>query len=147
MSSLISMSDFQDSVTGKTNWAAYKEACLEGGQTCTQCGAMIYPRTGRRSLCSDCQALDKNDAVNHDSRIRCPRCRHHWNPAECDEPTTAYEDGDHEITCEECGQEFTVTTHVSYSYDSPKMIQDQPEAEEPEPDDGAWACGTGGPDC
>ena len=147
MRSVIYMADFLIPDTGKTDWTAYRAACLEGGQTCTQCGALIYPRTGHRCVCSDCKNLEKPEEANHDSRLRCPACGESWNPAECDDPTTAYADGEHDVTCPECSHEFEITTHVSYSYTSPARIQQEPEPAAEEPDDGAWACGPGGPDC
>lgn len=34
---------------------------------------------------------------------------------------TLYEDGDHDVFCEDCGHEFMVTTYVSYSFCSPGL--------------------------
>lgn len=145
--SYLAFKDYEDPTTGKIDWKAYNAAEVQAGQKCTCCGGLIYPGKGHPSRCADCENLDADPELNHDSRVRCPKCRNHWAPSENEEYKLAYEDGEHEVTCDNCGHEFTVTTHVSYSYTSPAMIQDDPEPEAEEPDDGAWACGTGGPDC
>ena len=35
-----------------------------------------------------------------------------------------YEDGEHEITCEDCGKEFKVETMVSYDWETHKMEEE-----------------------
>lgn len=146
---MISFDNYKDPATGKINWRAYEKAQEAAGERCTCCGSLIYPGKGHHARCHDCESLDADPEINHDHLVRCPKCRNHWSPSGNDDHRLAYEDGEHEVSCEECGHAFTVTTHVSYSYTSPAMIQDEPEpeSEEREPDDGAWACGPGEPDC
>lgn len=146
---MISFTDFEDPVTKKIDWGAYHHAEVAAGQKCTCCGDMIYPAKGHPSRCSSCEDLDADPEVRHDHLIRCPACGNHWKPQDTEDYKTAHEDGDHEVNCPECDHEFTVTTSVSYTYTSPARLQDPPEAEpeDQEPDDGNWACGTGGPDC
>jgi ssDNA-binding Zn-finger/Zn-ribbon topoisomerase 1 len=122
---MIDVDKFKDSL-GKVDWKALREAEVAAGEHCRECGWLIYPPKGRPSLCHKCRDLreDKGE-VDHQSRLRCPKCRHLWNVDR--EDGDIHSEGSHEVCCPECEHEFEVVTNVSYSWESPKLIEEESE--------------------
>ncbi len=119
--SFTKIEDFKDPATGEVDWKKYNLAEIANGEKCCECGgiASLFG-TGRRTRCMSCRAVDEPGELRHASRLRCPRCRHTWNPGDCDDHEV-YADGDHEVWCAECGHEFPVVTMVSYLFRSPEI--------------------------
>jgi hypothetical protein len=107
---------------GKTDWNAYHEAKINNGEVCFHCGAPIVLSKGSRTLCSDCQYLHKPDELSHANLVRCPQCSKTFNPGDSDRHRL-YEDGEHQICCDECDHEFEITTHVSHTFVSPPLLK------------------------
>jgi len=124
------MDDFKKA-DGRIDWNAYREYEVGIGKRCYQCGALIYVCHGRvqTRMCVSCKDLnEKHDRdVTHDDFVRCPRCgnRDKISDWDCDYGDEKYMDGEHEITCGECDHEYTITTHCSYCYTSPKMLTEE----------------------
>lgn len=53
----------------------------------------------------------------------CPHCGHECNVSD-NEWWELYEEGEHEVTCPSCDQDFTVSTHVSYSFSTDSQERD-----------------------
>ena len=61
--------------------------------------------------------------------VRCPKCGHVMgDPCEMG----LYEEDGHEISCDACGEDFTVVSHVSWTFTSPPRLVEQ-GPEEPKP--------------
>lgn len=101
-----------------------QKAATENGERCWQCGQWIdlLRPPGRRQLCLDCKAADKPEAFRHDTRLRCPKCRHSWD-AYADADYDIFVEGEHEVTCAECEHKFEVSTAVHHNFRSPELIQ------------------------
>lgn len=115
---------------GTTDYAAHTRAEKESGHRCMTCGmltSLISEPTGPRE-CYDCKAL-RNDAreVDHSGRVRCPQC---GNTEEVDWESGLHEEGENPYDCSECGYEYTVDTSISFSFESPPLLQ-QPEDSSP----------------
>jgi hypothetical protein len=92
---------------GRVDWDAYRAAQRANGDRCFVCGAMILFGPGHLDRCNACKALDEDrDEVT----VR--------------EEYDLFQDGTHELACDECGHEFEVTTDVSYSFRSPELLPD-----------------------
>lgn len=125
MSKRVLWEDFKQA-DGSTDWRAYNAAKLANGERCRTCDAGIFPvfsePVGYPTECNDCKALTSDAGeVSHDELIRCPKCRDTWSPRDS-EDYDAYSDGEHELTCDDCGHRFTISTHVSFSFESPPLI-------------------------
>ena len=100
------------------------KARIANGEMCPRCfrhNITNREPTGTPTECYDCaQAAADDSAINMDEKVRCPECRHIFDPA-ANEMYAALDDGEHEITCPECGEDFEITTSVSRDYDSPAM--------------------------
>ena len=120
---------------GAIDWPAYRKACVDAGERCYRCDASIFSlrSTYSRRLCAECSKLDNDkDEVSHSNLIRCPKCRHQENVLEGDQ-YDLFGDGEHSVTCGQCGHEYKVSTWVSYTFKSPPLSPE--EAEEPEDED------------
>jgi hypothetical protein len=132
--SVTRLSDFTNQ-DGDIDWKGYKAAQVAKGEICRDCGKYIFRlglitnaagREGGPSTCNQCRDLHENKAsVDHDRIIRCPHCAHEFDNFKGDDgPFVMGNDGDEvEVDCPECGEEFAVMVHVSYSFTSPKMIE------------------------
>jgi len=100
---------------------------------CERCGK--YDKTAwiTGGLCVDCckeKDLEKIQQSIKDGEpdtfssdyIICPYCGFAFEPDFEDD--YLFEDGDHTYECEECGKEFTVTTMVSYSWETERVEKD-----------------------
>lgn len=123
MPDYISLESFKKP-NGFIDWDLLRNAEKNAGQRCFQCGQFIGRPAGHPSLCSECNALMKStEAQQHSRLIRCPKCKHVFQASDFDDGTI-YEEDDTEITCPECEHDFTVTTHVSYTFTSPPIIEE-----------------------
>lgn len=120
---MISMKDFEDE-KGHVDWKAYREAEEKAGEICFKCGTYIHSLTSEYTQCGECKRLDKKEEVYHTRFIRCPKCEHLFTPDEERWPGVArdlYEDGEHEVCCQECEHQFEISTQVTYEFQSPKL--------------------------
>lgn len=123
---MISIDDFQKE-DGTTDWDAYNAADKEeksievdNGECCSDCGKYIFPARGYPVLCGDCKSLKRDtEAVTHNQFIRCPECRE--TTAVDDDHYDLFEDGGHDVCCQNCDADFRIITHVSYSFESPAI--------------------------
>src|SRR5512141_2687507 len=125
---MISCEDFK--VDGKVDWDAYRAARLQAGEECIRCGDFIFPpmlpssypaKLGPR-LCYSCKEMDTSaEEVDSEDYIRCPYCSHRMSVHDGDS-YDLFEDGHHDVSCGECGKDFEVKTSVSYSFESPAMV-------------------------
>lgn len=119
---MTSIDDFKKS-DGSIDWKALHRAEVNEGKKCLQCGgfANVLRPPGHPSKCPDCRKLDTTERTTHDCLVRCPHCRAIFDPIPDCDYYEFYRDGEHETYCNECEQEFTFTTHVSYSFESPEI--------------------------
>ena len=59
------------------------------------------------------------DSVDCEDEIFCPYC---GEINEVNDNYEIYEDGEHDFTCCDCEKEFTVTTNISYSFDTKRRL-------------------------
>ena len=110
---------------GHVNWESYKKAQVDNGEMCSRCGSYIYINAdGYKRECMQCKHIAESDRLNHDRLIRCPSCLHTWSPYGYDD-YEILEDGEHDISCPKCDKEFYISTHVSFTFDSPEIEQDE----------------------
>ena len=124
---MVSMKDYEDK-NGEVDWKAYRQAQVDAGEKCYKCNTYVMFSKGFRTLCSDCISLGDKGEISHDSFIRCPKCKESWDPSYSDD-FEVYQDGDHEVHCSECQHKFQITTHVSYTFCSPALIEEPREEE------------------
>lgn len=123
---MVSIDDFK--VDGNVDWSAYRAARVQAGEECSRCAGFIFPpmfgvpKISGPRLCSSCREMDESaDEVDSDDYIRCPHCSHRMSVHDGDS-YDLYEDGEHGVSCGECGKDFEVATSVSYSFSSPALI-------------------------
>lgn len=118
---MLNYKDFKNE-DGSIDWASCRRSRVNCGEVCFRCEAHIhFGSGGGKQLCYECKELDdENGEVTHGSRVRCPHCSYVMDVAES-ELFELYEDGDHDINCDDCGKEFTVVTSVSHSFESPEL--------------------------
>lgn len=69
--------------------------------------------------CYYCRNLrDNPEEAEHPRCIRCPYCRYIEEVVPDGDRCYLYEDEEHDVECTECGKEYQITTHVSYSFES-----------------------------
>ena len=128
---MISYKDFERP-DGSVDWEACDRAKKAVGDSCTECGAFLLFGMGHPEKCASCKALVHDaGAVHHASSVRCPHCRKLMDVSDS-ELYALYEAGEHEITCHGCDREFTVSTSVSFSFESPALAKqdDDDDSEE-----------------
>lgn len=109
--------DFKDA-DGKLDWQGYCRARVEIGELCDGCGDLIIWAKGHRSLCSDCERLQNEPGEAwHQNLIRCP-CGAQYHASRFGE-SGVYAEGEHELFCDTCEQEFAITVDVVYYFYSP----------------------------
>lgn len=126
--SLVKMDSFRKA-NGKIDWRALHQAQIDNGENCQKCHGHIMFSRGHPALCHQCRKAGGTEEFWHDSFLRCPKCGHLWDPMAC-ENYDLLADGDHDAHCCECGHNFEMATSVSFSFRSPKRIQE--EENEPE---------------
>lgn len=86
----------------------------------TKCGACLLEEAEERTV-ADIQSGDETSTSCEDNVI-CPWCGcvYKTNVGYADWPEI-FEDGEHDMVCEECGKPFRMTTNISYSYDTERL--------------------------
>ncbi len=97
---------------------------VEEGKWCCKCNAFLLFSHGFPERCADCQKIDKPDELRHDHFVRCPKCKSTWQPYEHEE-YEVFEEGQHEICCQECDHSFEVETWIQYTFTSPPIIDQE----------------------
>ena len=117
---MISFTDFEDEF-GVVNWKALRVAEIAGGHNCKQCGSICRGKaTGSPRLCYQCTEAMGREELNHDSRIRCPKCGA-VEVVDCDRHWL-WDDGSHDVTCWSCDHDYEVQTTVSFNFCSPARL-------------------------
>jgi len=129
------MTNIKDfTVNGSTDWRAYKQAQIAAGEICYQCERYIvfHEKTEQRTLCSTCKTVNEStDSVKHNKFIRCPKCHSVFEPLTFSE-FDIYEEGDHDVDCPKCNYFFIVETVVTYSFESPAVMDKEEDLEDEE---------------
>lgn len=128
--STLSFKDF--TVNGITNWKAYKEAQKAIGDVCYQCERYITlnRNAGKKTLCNSCrEAHGSTDSIQHNKLIRCPKCNELFEPVVFRD-FDIYEEGEHDLDCPKCKYFFIVETTVTYTFESPAMMDLEDEDED-----------------
>lgn len=124
-------------VDGNIDWTAYRKAQTENGEICSKCRSHITFAKGHETACRDCDKLENDDGeVWSDNYIRCPKCSVTWQPYER-EHYELLEDGSHDVTCQNCDHDFTVSTSISWTFNSPPKIQEEDNGEKDEANKGS----------
>lgn len=114
---------------GKIDWDGYRKAEIAAGDRCYKCGSMIIFGRGYRDQCASCKSLEEDKGeVWHDDKVRCPKCRHLMQ-VHGSELYDLYDEGEHDVSCQNCDHDFTVSTRVSHSFQSPELIEESAESE------------------
>jgi hypothetical protein len=117
MRKYVEMNDFRGE-GGNVDWISYNKAKINNGDVCFRCHKIQIRSTGEKSLCSQCRELESGDEVFHNKFVRCPKCGDTFDPYETEDYKLLY-DGGHDVTCDNCDEEFEVTTYVDYEFKSP----------------------------
>lgn len=133
-----SMSAFENA-EGSVDWQAYRKAQVANGERCRRCDDLIIFAKGYPTSCRGCTDLQGGqEELRHNTLVRCPKCRHSWDPFESEDFQLLAEDGG-DTTCVECDHTFNVETSIQYTFTSPAML---PQESEPEEDDEEDECTT-----
>jgi len=154
---MIQLDDYKKE-DGSTDWWAYKAAQKANGEICRECGDYIFGLRdhGFPRLCVACKGmylsptlatilvmykmfvtstlapyrkLLEGGEASHETYVRCPKCRHQFNPGQSDY-YELYSEGEHEVYCGMCDHEFEITTHVSFLFVSPPFVQESETEDE-----------------
>lgn len=100
---------------------------------CEKCGKETYVVFGwERSICHKCREEEhaeelreqilsgEIDCTDCEDNIYCPWCGERY---EIDNEYSLYVDGSHDVTCYNCSKKFEVTTNVSYSFDTERIVK------------------------
>jgi len=113
---------------GNIDWSLYYKAQKDAGETCYECGQYIVNVLKRdfiphRQKCKNCESMESDPReISHHSFIRCPKCKATMIVSDL-ESYRLYNDGEHEIMCQECEHEFEIRTDIEYSFNSPELIK------------------------
>jgi hypothetical protein len=120
---------------GHIDWTSYEKAKVANGEKCRTCGQYLIFASGYPDECEHCKVVHRsNFAVEHSYLIRCPHCRHEMNVYN-DELFDLYDAGYHEVSCTLCDKEFEVETRITYSFESPDIIEDEDKEDDAGTDD------------
>ena len=127
MTAYTKMDDYQLPDGKHIDWNAYNQAQKQNGERCFKCGKYLIFASGRLDECEDCKVLRRSKyAISHSTFVRCPHCKHEINVHE-NELYELYSEGYHEISCTVCDKSFEVETRVTYSFESPDIIECEEE--------------------
>jgi DNA-directed RNA polymerase subunit RPC12/RpoP len=114
------------------SWPDWKKANigLLGHESITSCQTFCTStlvalekkhQVNKPTMCSSCIDIrNDTDEIMHESYIRCPVCKHTMNISNCD-LSNLYEEGVHDVCCQNCDADFKVSTYVSFSFKSPAL--------------------------
>lgn len=121
---------------GSTDWKRYheleakeREERKNKGEICYRCSRFIIWSKGYPQSCDGCKDIEKREELRHDSKVRCPGCGHNWSVGDGDQ-YELYEEGEHEVSCDNCDLKFEITTYVSHTFISPERLKEPKEQEE-----------------
>ncbi len=119
---------------GGLDFKSYYAAQVKQGERCHQCRNYIGLGSGLERSCHQCQDINKPGDLRHDRYLRCPKCGHTWQvPGDDGDWCHVMEEGEHEVCCPSCDQNFEISTYVEYSFRSPPLGEN--EADESEADE------------
>lgn len=99
---------------------------VAAGERCEDCGQWIFkssPSTGK-AKCYGCrQFVTTTKDVTHESRLRCPHCRHSFDAVADGDDCERCAEGEHSVCCPECERDFSIYTTIRFSYKSPELEQ------------------------
>lgn len=118
---------------GNIDWAAYHASEVANGDICSKCGHFIlFGGKGHPVECGSCREMETHHGeIRHEKYVRCPYCRHTFNPYDC-EMFELLEEDCHDVSCPLCDKTFSVTTHITYSFRSPALVEENEREEETE---------------
>jgi Zn ribbon nucleic-acid-binding protein len=98
---------------------------MSGYGLCKECGSATFPpilgNGPAKDICYDCKQIAEDDGeIVTGDKARCPKCRHTMSIH--DDNSHWYEDGGHDVTCDNCGYDFRIVSSISVSIESPKML-------------------------
>ena len=135
---MISISEFERG-DGSIDWKAYKKAQVDEGTICRKCNEYIvsinlfgHKITGSR-LCGHCAALSEKEKLSHPVYIRCPKCENTWSPMDSYDHDV-FSDGEHNVQCTECNHNFSISTSISFTFESPELIDFKEEHDDDDED-------------
>mgnify|MGYP001851664449 CR=1 FL=1 len=102
---------------------------------CEKCGKEDEFAWMNGGLCADCFRKKKLDDIRtsidegepdtfSSDYIVCPYCGNAIDAEDLVDYPELYEDGEHELLCEECSKTFKVDTMVSYEWETHRMEDD-----------------------
>ncbi len=83
---------------------------------------------GQGPVCSECRLLKASNPMTwarHSFMVRCPKCEHLQEAVPDCDFGEMYEEGEHTVTCDGCGLDYEISTHVTYSFESPPLAGDE----------------------
>jgi len=120
---MIKINDFIDK-SRVVQWAQYKKAKRDAGEECYKCSGFIpyhYTATPGPAMCGSCKNLENNPGQVFSERlVRCPTCSHQQEIDTYDD-YSVYEEGEHEVMCNNCEEEYTISTSITYTFKSPRL--------------------------
>ena len=102
---------------------------------CKRCGKKAVLAWMNNGLCIDCYrkkqlddiriSIDEGEPDTFSSDyVVCPYCGNAISDEGLIDYPELYEDGEHELLCDQCGKTFEVDTMVSYSWETHKIEDD-----------------------
>jgi hypothetical protein len=117
---MLSYDDFKDS-EGRTDWSALRKARVEAGEYCITCGGWILFPKGYQTECGECKTFETiKTEISNDRFVRCPWCLHRID-VYGDYIEGLMDEGTHDTCCPSCDKEFSVTTRITHSFESPAL--------------------------
>lgn len=109
----------------RADQVARKAARVAKGEECSHCGRYMYSFFGNVAgprTCNTCNTRTEPEPFESDRELRCPSCLEVWNPSDS-EDHQVYEEGEHDVSCQDCEHDFIVSTVVSYDFTSPEAVR------------------------
>ena len=122
---IVDDADFRNA-DGVLDYCKYIAARVANGDYCGVCGRIrLAFGDGKVWTCNNCAWMRReNGPVSHPTHVRCPACEFIFS---IPEEGTEHCEGEHTTDCPNCENEFTMSTHIFYRYDSPKLIEKKQE--------------------
>ena len=130
----VKMDDYEKE-DGDIDWSSYRAAEIANGERCKKCNSYISFPKGCPGECYECKNILKDEELSHDTFIRCPYCKNTWDPSN-DDDGSIWSDGEHNVWCSECDKDFEMSTHVSFTFVSPKIKDENNNEDKPASQEG-----------